>query len=92
MCFKSEEYFFFAISMALLMLHHHLKRILGETKKAWDSKFPLALRADRVIMKKSIGCAPFDLAYGIQERLPQNNLNDMYKFIQVYDSDIIDDM
>ena len=52
-----------------------IKKILGENKKAWDSKFPLALwAADRVTMKKAIGGAPFDLVYGIQARLPQNNL------------------
>ena len=42
-----------------------IKRILGENKKSWDSKLPLALWADRVTMKKAIGCAPFDLVYGI---------------------------
>lgn len=43
-------------------------------------------------MKKAIRCAPFDLVYGIQARLPQNNLKDMYKFIQLYEDDIIDEM
>ena len=69
-----------------------IKRILGENKRAWDSKLPLALWADRVTVKKAIGCAPFDLVYGIQARLPQNNLKEMYKFIQVYEEDIVDDM
>ena len=69
-----------------------IKRILGEKKKAWDSKFPLALWADRVTMKKEIGCAPFDLVYGIQARLPQNNLKEMYKFVQIYEDNIIDEM
>ena len=43
-------------------------------------------------MKKAIGCAPFDLVYGIQARLPQNNLKEIYKFIQVYEEDIVNDM
>ena len=47
-----------------------IKRILGENKKAWDSKLPLALWTDKVTMKKAIGCAPVDLVYGIQARLP----------------------
>ena len=51
-----------------------IKRILGENKRAQDSKLLLALWADRVSIKKAIGCAPFDLVYGIQARLPQNNL------------------
>ena len=53
---------------------------------------PLALWVDRVIVKKAIGYAPFDLIYGIQERLPQNNLSEMYKFIQAYEEDIIDEI
>uniref|UniRef100_UPI002FCC77E9 hypothetical protein n=1 Tax=Escherichia coli TaxID=562 RepID=UPI002FCC77E9 len=43
-------------------------------------------------MKKAIGCAPFDLVYVIQARLPQNNLNEMYKFVQLYEDDIVDEM
>ena len=38
--------------------------------------------ADRVTMKKAIGLAPFDIVYGIQARLPQNNLMNLYKFVQ----------
>ena len=36
--------------------------------------------------------APFDLVYGIHARLPQNNLMNLYKFVQKYDDDITDDM
>lgn len=43
-------------------------------------------------MKRAIGCAPFDLVYGIHARLPQNNLLEMYKFVQLYDDDIDDEM
>lgn len=43
-------------------------------------------------MKKAIGVAPFDLVYGIQARMPQNNLIGLYNYIQKYDEDIIDDM
>ena len=75
--------------MSLLKI---IKRILGENKRAWDSKLPLALWANRVTVKKAIGCAPFDLVYGIQAKLPQNNLKEMYKFVQLYEDDIVDDM
>ena len=44
-----------------------IKRILDDNKKAWDSKLPLALWADRVTVKKAIGVAPFDIVYGIQQ-------------------------
>ena len=54
-----------------------IKMILGKNKKAWDSKLPLVLWADMVTMKKAIGCAPFDLVYGVQARLPQNSLKEM---------------
>lgn len=43
-------------------------------------------------VKKEIGCAPFDLVYGIHARMPQNNLLEMYKFVQLYDDDIDDEM
>ena len=43
-------------------------------------------------LKKVIGIAPFDVVYGIQERISQNNLLGLYNYIQMYDEDIIDDM
>ena len=52
----------------------------------------IAVWADRVTVKKAIGAAPFDLVYGINARLPQNNLMSLYKFVQKYDDDITDDM
>lgn len=69
-----------------------IKRILEKNKKAWDSKLRLVVWADRVTIKKAIGCAPFDLVYGIHARLPQNNLMEMYKLVQTCDNDIDDDM
>lgn len=66
--------------------------MLDRNKRAWDSKLWLALWADRVTMKKAIGCAAFDLVYGISARLSQNNLLQMYKLIQAYDEDLDDEM
>ena len=65
---------------------------MADNKKAWDSKLQLAIWADRVTVKKAIGVAPFDMVYGIQARMPQNNLMGLYNYIQMYDEDIIDDM
>ena len=48
--------------MSLLKI---IKRILSDNKKAWDSKLPLAVWADRVTITKAIGTAPFDIVYGI---------------------------
>ena len=58
-----------------------IKRTLDENKRAWDSKLPLAVWANRVPVKKVIGVAPFDLVYGIQARLPLNNMLNLYKFV-----------
>ena len=69
-----------------------MKRILGGKKKSWDSKLPLALWVDRVTVEKAIGCAPFDLVYGIHTRFPKNNLKEMYKFVQIYKDDVINEM
>ncbi|XP_059066337.1 uncharacterized protein LOC131857656 [Cryptomeria japonica] len=51
-----------------------IKKLLGNNKKAWDSKLTLALWADRITVKKSIGKAPFELVYGTRARLPLDNL------------------
>ena len=47
-----------------------IKRILDDNRKAWDSKLALTIWVDRVIVKKAIGVAPFDLVYDIHARLP----------------------
>lgn len=58
-----------------------IKRMLSNNKKAWDSKINLALWADRVIVKRSTGFAPYELVYGKKARLPLNNLLPVYRFI-----------
>ena len=63
-----------------------------KSKKAWDSKLTLALWADRVTKKKAIKYTPFDLVYVIHARLPQHNLIGMYKFSQLYNEDLDDNM
>lgn len=65
---------------------------MDENKYAWDSKLPLVVLVGMVTVKKAIGLAPFDLVYGIPARLPKNNLMSLYKFIQKYDEDLVDDM
>ena len=69
-----------------------IRRTLDDNKKAWDSKLQFSIWADRVTVKKAIGVSPFDLVYGIQARMPQNNMTGLYNFIQMYDDEIIDDM
>ncbi|XP_059066259.1 uncharacterized protein LOC131857591 [Cryptomeria japonica] len=51
-----------------------IKKILKQNKRSWDQKLKLALWADRFTMKKAIGTSPFELVYGIQTRVPVNNL------------------
>ena len=69
-----------------------IKKTLGDNKKAQDSKLQLSIWANKVTVKKAIGVASFDLVYGIQARMPQNNLVGHYNYIQLYDEDITDDM
>ena len=65
---------------------------MDDNKKSWDSNLPLAVWDDSVTINKAIGDVPFDSVYGIQARLSQNNLMSLYKFVQKYDDDIVDDM
>ncbi|XP_057830370.2 uncharacterized protein LOC131041346 [Cryptomeria japonica] len=58
-----------------------IRRILGDNKKAWDSKLVLAVWTDRVTIKKSIGFSPYELVYGKEARFPLNNLLPVYKFV-----------
>ena len=58
-----------------------IKRTLDDNKKAWDSNLQLAIWVDKMTVKKAIGVAPFDIVYGIQERMPQNNLMSLYNYI-----------
>ena len=46
------------------------KKIVGDNKKAWDSKIKLTLWADRITKKSSTGRSPFELFYGINVTLP----------------------
>ncbi|XP_059066378.1 uncharacterized protein LOC131857694 [Cryptomeria japonica] len=55
--------------------------MLGDNKRAWDSKLNLAVWADRVTIKKSTGFPPYQLVYGKEARLPLNNLLPVYKFV-----------
>ncbi|XP_057817160.1 uncharacterized protein LOC131030381 [Cryptomeria japonica] len=58
-----------------------IKRMLGNNKKACDSKLNLAIWANRIITENSIGFAPYELVYGKQARLPLNNLLLVYNFV-----------
>ena len=46
-----------------------VKKIVGENKKAWDSKIKYALWADRITKKASIGKSPFELVNGLDVQL-----------------------
>ncbi|XP_057856954.2 uncharacterized protein LOC131066248 [Cryptomeria japonica] len=55
--------------------------MLGDNKRGWDSKLILAVWANRVTVKKSIGFSPYELVYGKEARLPLSNLIPVYKFV-----------
>ena len=47
-----------------------IRKMLETNQKSWDSKLKVALWADRVIYKRSIGNSPFKLAYGTEAIFP----------------------
>ncbi|XP_059076609.1 uncharacterized protein LOC131875907 [Cryptomeria japonica] len=58
-----------------------IKRVLGQNKRAWDSKMNLSLWEDRITVKKSIGRSPHEPFYGKRSRLPLDNLLPIHRFI-----------
>ena len=64
-----------------------LKKVVGENKKSWDSKIKYAVWADRITTKTSMGKTPFDMVYGIKEKLPVNLQIPILRFAQQYDTD-----
>ena len=69
-----------------------LKRTLEQNKRAWHTKLRLALWADRITLKKATGRSPFELVYGLQARLPINNLLPICQYIQDERLDVFDNM
>ncbi|XP_059067608.1 uncharacterized protein LOC131858393 [Cryptomeria japonica] len=59
----------------------NIKKILGNNKRAWNSKLNLAIWADRITIKKSMGESPFELVYGKQARIPLDNSLLVHKFM-----------
>ena len=49
-----------------------IKKVVGENKKSWDSKIKYVVWADRITTKTSTGRTPFELVYGIDEKLLVN--------------------
>jgi hypothetical protein len=49
-----------------------IKKIVGENKKAWDSKIKYALWVDYITTKTSIWKTPFELVYELEAKLPIN--------------------
>jgi transposase InsO family protein len=64
-----------------------VKKIVGENKKAWDSKIKYALWEDRITTKTSTGKTPFELVYGLEAKLPINLQIPTLQFAQQYMTD-----
>ncbi|XP_059067494.1 uncharacterized protein LOC131858312 [Cryptomeria japonica] len=58
-----------------------IKKMLGQNKKGWDSKLSLALRSDRITIKKSTRKSPFELVYGKRAELSLGNLLPIHRFM-----------
>jgi hypothetical protein len=64
-----------------------VKKIVGENKKAWDSKIKYALWVDRITTKTSTGKTLFELVYGLEAKLPINLQIPTLQFAQQYMTD-----
>ena len=64
-----------------------IKKIVGDNKKAWDSKIKLALWADRITKKISTGRSPFDLVCGLDVTLLVHLKLPIYQLLQNFSSD-----
>lgn len=69
-----------------------IKKIIEQNKRSWDQKLKLALWVDRVTVKKAIGTSQFELVYGVQTRVPVNNLLPVYKFLQAEELEVSEPM
>jgi len=61
-----------------------VKKIAGENKKAWDSKIKYALWEDYIMKNTSTGKTPFELVYGLEDKLPINIHIPTLRFAQQY--------
>ena len=64
-----------------------IKKIVGDNKKAWDSKIKLTLWAGRITKKSSTGRNPFELVYGLDVTLPVHLKLPVYQLLQTFSSD-----
>ena len=64
-----------------------IKKIVGDNKKAWDSKIKLALWANRITKKSSTRRIPFELVYGLDVTLLVHLKLPVYQLLQTFSSD-----
>ena len=64
-----------------------IKKIVGENKRAWDSKIRYALWADRITKKASTGKIPFELVYGLDVQSPVHLKLPVQKLLQGFSTD-----
>jgi len=63
------------------------KKIVGENKKAWDSKIKYALWEYHIATKTSMEKSPFELVYGLNSKFPMNFQIPILHFAQHYMKD-----
>ena len=59
-----------------------IMKLLEENKKNWNKKLVIALWADILITKKSIGTSPYQLVYGMESIFPSSMGVPITKIIQ----------
>ena len=63
-----------------------IKKIVGQNKKAWDSKIKYALWVDRITKKSSTRKSPFELVNGLDVQLPVHARLPVYGLLQTSSS------
>jgi hypothetical protein len=61
-----------------------INKVVGENKKAWDSKIKYSLWADQITTNTSTRKTPFELVYGLEYKLPMNLQIPILRFVQQY--------
>lgn len=64
-----------------------IKKIVGDNKKAWDSKIKFALWANRITKKSATRLIPFELVYGLDVTLPVDLRLPAYQLLQGFSTD-----
>jgi hypothetical protein len=61
-----------------------IKKFVGENKRSWDRKIKYSLWVDQITTKTSTGRTPFEMLYGLEEKMHVNLQIPILHFAQQY--------